>query len=146
PIRAAFQPGHERISTMWIKKTRGWEIKESLATPEAVFHGRRRLLAGAAAAVLAPALLACEKEAGAEAMETVADPSAGLYPVARNERYQLDRDITPEADATSYNNYYDIGTSKNIVKAAQALPIRPWAVAIECMVEKPLTIDIDDLL
>lgn len=131
---------------MWIKKRRGWEIKESLATPEAVFRGRRRFLAGAGAAVLAPALLACEKEAGAEAMEAVVDPSTGFYPVTRNERYQLDRDLTPEADATSYNNYYEFGTSKNVVKAAQALPIRPWALTIEGMVEKPLTIDIDDLL
>jgi sulfoxide reductase catalytic subunit YedY len=131
---------------MWIKRRRGWEIKESLATPEAVFRSRRRFLAGAGAAVLAPTLLACEKEAGAEATEAAADPSAGLYPVARNERYQLDRELTPEADAISYNNYYEFGTSKNIVKAAQALPIRPWALTIEGMVEKPLTIDIDDLL
>ena len=132
---------------MWIRKKRAWELKENLATPEDVFRNRRRFLKGAAGLVMAPALLACEKEADAEAAaDTTADPSANLYPVARNEKYKLDRELTPEADATSYNNYYEFGTSKNIVKPAQALPIRPWAVTIDGMVEKPFTIDIDDLL
>ncbi|MBL8710479.1 MAG: protein-methionine-sulfoxide reductase catalytic subunit MsrP [Rhodospirillaceae bacterium] len=131
---------------MWIRKTRGWEIKESRATPEAVFRDRRRFMAGAAGAILAPGLLACEKEAGADTAAGEADPTADLYPFARNERYQLDRDLTPEADATSYNNYYEFGTSKNIVKAAQALPLRPWAITIDGMVAQPRTIDIDDLI
>lgn len=135
---------------MWVRKRRGWEISEHAATPEHLFHNRRGFLKRAAGLAVAPALLACEREADARAesgaAEGVADPTAGLYPVARNERYVLDRAVTPEADATSYNNYYEFGTSKNIVRAAQALPIRPWAITIEGMVEKPLTIGIDDLL
>ena len=35
---------------------------------------------------------------------------------------------------------------KDIADDAQALPIRPWTVAIDGMVEKPMTIAIDDLL
>ena len=130
---------------MWIKKARGWEMPESALTPEAIFRDRRRFLAGAAGAVFVPALLGCEKQATAES-EAVPDPSAGLYPVARNGKYTLDREMTAEEDATSYNNYYEFGTSKNIVKAAQALPIRPWAITIDGMVAKPQTIAIDDLL
>ncbi|WP_374653185.1 protein-methionine-sulfoxide reductase catalytic subunit MsrP [Dongia sp.] len=130
---------------MWIRKRRGWELKESALTPESVFGNRRRFLAGAAGAIFAPALLACEKKAAAEG-DATPDPSTGLYPVQRNPRYALDRDMTAEGDATSYNNYYEFGTSKDVVAAAQALPIRPWAITIDGMVGKPQTIAIDDLL
>ncbi len=130
---------------MHIRKTRGWELKESLATPESVFRDRRRFLAGAAGAIFAPALLACEKKAAAEG-DATPDPSAGLYPVQRNPKYTLDRELTAEADATTYNNYYEFGTSKDIYEAAQALPIRPWTITIDGMVAKPQTVDIDALL
>ena len=131
---------------MWIRKNRGWELKGSEITPEHVFRDRRRFLIGAAAgAIFAPALLACEKKAAAEGDPTP-DPSAGLYPVKRNEKFTLDRDLTPEGDATTYNNYYEFGTSKDVVDAAQALPIRPWAITLDGMVDKPQTIDIDTLL
>ena len=130
---------------MWIAKKRGWEIAGSALTPESVFRNRRRFLAGAAGAIFAPALLACEKKAAADG-DPIPDPSAGLYPVQRNPKYTLDRDLTAEADATTYNNYYEFGTSKDIWEAAQALPIRPWTITIDGMVAKPQTIDIDTLL
>src|SRR4029077_13467524 len=38
------------------------------------------------------------------------------------------------------------GSHKRIADAAQALPIRPWTVAIDGMVEQPLTLDFDALL
>ena len=64
----------------------------------------------------------------------------------RNLRFRLDREISPEKEATTYNNYYEFGSSKNIWRKAQALPIRPWTIAIGGMVEKPFEIAIDDLL
>ncbi|MBL8837821.1 MAG: twin-arginine translocation signal domain-containing protein, partial [Alphaproteobacteria bacterium] len=107
---------------MLIKIKRGWELAESAATPEHVFFSkdRRRFLTGAAAA--AGAILA-----GAPSFAqapTSDDPSAGRYPAQRNLRYRLDRDITEERIATTYNNFYEFGSSKNIWRAAQALPIR----------------------
>ncbi len=141
---------------MLLKIKRGWELKESQATPEGVYLDRRRLLKMAVAgpAILAGGgiLTACD-DAPAQATQLAAgdeavipDPSAKLYPVKRNERYVLDRDLTEESDATTYNNYYEFGSSKNIWQKAQALPIRPWTVSIAGMVEKPMEIDIDDLL
>jgi sulfoxide reductase catalytic subunit YedY len=141
---------------MLVKIKRGWELPESAATPEDDFHDRRRFLKAASAAstlLAAPALLAACDDAlsqVAEAAESRApaepDPSAKLYPVMRNLRYRLDRDITPEDLVTTYNNYYEFGSSKTIWKKAQALPIRPWTVKIDGLVEKPLEIDVDDLL
>ena len=74
------------------------------------------------------------------------DPSAGLYPANRNEAYTLDRDITPEKIATTYNNFYEFGSHKNIWRAAQKLNTRPWEVTIDGMVEKEQKVDIDTLL
>ena len=56
------------------------------------------------------------------------------------------RPITPEGDATTYNNYYEFGTDKSISRAAQRLPIAPWSIKIDGMVDKPMTLGLDDLL
>ncbi len=144
---------------MLIKIRRGWELPERAATPEDVFHDRRRLLKAAAAGPIllaAPGLLAgCDDpperiaqlaEAAGTDAPSGGDPSASLYPFQRNLRYRLDRDISDEKTVNTYNNYYEFGSSKNIWKKAQALPIRPWTVRIAGLVEKPFEIGIDDLL
>src|SRR5215470_13829263 len=128
---------------MLIKAKRGWELPESAATPEHVFRARRRLCQAIAAG---PILLAAGAMFGTRGAQAGTDPSAGLYPVKQNPRYKLDRPVTPEADATSYNNYYEFGSSKDVVSEAQSLPVRPWTIAIDGMVEAPMTIAIDDLL
>lgn len=140
---------------MLIRSKRGWELPEQVATPESVFYNRRRLIKGLAAgsiAAAAPVLLgACDQDPtqaaqAAENTPTEVDPSAGLYPVARNLRYKLDRPVTEEKYAITYNNYYEFGSSKNIWQKAQKLPIRPWVVTLDGMVEKPIEIGVDDLL
>jgi sulfoxide reductase catalytic subunit YedY len=80
------------------------------------------------------------------ALAEPADPSAKLYPAPRNELYTVERALTPEKIATTYNNFYEFGSHKEISEAAQALEIRPWTVKIDGMVEKELEIGIDDLL
>ena len=132
---------------MLIKVKRGWEIPENRATPESAYRNRRDLLkamgvgsliaATGATAPLADALAASAPEV---------DPSAGLYPVKRNETYTLDRPITPEKFSTTYNNFYEYGEDKDIADRAQQLKIRPWTIEIGGMVEKPMTVGIDDLL
>jgi sulfoxide reductase catalytic subunit YedY len=128
---------------MLIRIRRGWELPEAAATPEAVFAERRRFIKGLAAGsllTLAPALSAARAEAAD------ADPSAKLYPVPRNDRYQADGQITPAELTSTYNNFFEFGSSKRISDAAQALKIRPWTLTIDGMVEKEMTLAIDDLL
>ena len=74
------------------------------------------------------------------------DPTAGLYPVARNPRYTVERELTSEDDATTYNNFYEYGSHKNIWRAAQALKIRPWTVKFDGMVEQEREVDFDTLI
>lgn len=125
---------------MHVIARKGWEIPESLATPESVFLNRRALLTGAGAigagAMLAPGAAFAQK----------ADPSAHLYPVPRNENFRLDRALTPEDVNARYNNFYEFGTTKNIAAAAQRLQIRPWTIKVDGLVEKEREIGIDDLL
>lgn len=130
---------------MWIKIKRGWELPESAATPEALFRQRRQLAKSLAAGPILLAAAANGWLARPAAAETV-DPSASLYPVPRNPLYQLDRELTAEELATSYNNFYEFGSSKDVVEDAAALPVRPWTVQIDGLVEQEMTLDIDALL
>jgi sulfoxide reductase catalytic subunit YedY len=90
--------------------------------------GRRTALVGlTAAALAAPGLVS----------PALADPDP---------RFVAGRAITPEADATTYNNFYEFGTDKSIWRAAQRLPTSPWQVEFAGMVDKPRTMDLDDIL
>jgi methionine sulfoxide reductase catalytic subunit len=128
-------------AAMLIRRKKGWELRESTATPESAYLDRRTLLRTmAVGSMLAPTL------APALALAAEEDPSAGLYPVKRNPRYTLDRPITDAKYSENYNNFYEFGSEKSIADDAQALKIRPWTVKIDGMVEKPIEIGIDDLL
>jgi sulfoxide reductase catalytic subunit YedY len=123
---------------MLIARRKGWEIPESRVTPEHLFFNRRQALGMAATAA---ALMA----AGPARAED--DPSASLYPAKGNPRFaDAGRAVTDEAYNTTFNNYYEFGTSKRIAKYAEALPIRPWSIVIDGEVEMPMTLAIDDLL
>ena len=74
------------------------------------------------------------------------DPTADLYPAKANTTYPVDRPLTEEKVATTYNNFYEFGGDKAIASRAQALKIRPWTVKIDGMVEKPIEIGVDDLI
>ncbi len=140
--RPLARPEYQRNTPVLIKSLRGWEIPESLVTPEDPVFDRRRLLKTAGAA----ALVGLAGANSASAAEAAADPSAKLYPVKRNAAFTVDRPITDERIVTSYNNYYEFGTRKNIVAPAQRLNLRPWQVSIEGLVERPFKIDMDALL
>jgi sulfoxide reductase catalytic subunit YedY len=121
-----------------VKRKKGWEIPERLATPESVYLNRRQILAAGGLGLAAAAL------PGMAVAET--DPTADLYPAPRNSKYTVNREITPESINTTYNNFYEFGTHKNIASAAEALPIRPWQVVFDGLVEKEIVTDIDTLI
>ena len=125
---------------MHVIRRRGWEIPESLATPEHLFLNRRAFVAGAGAALLSPELAAAQRASD------LPEPTADLYPAKRNAAYVLDRPVTDEKINTNYNNFFEFGSSKTIARAAQALKLRPWTVKIDGMVEKEQTVDIDTLI
>lgn len=125
---------------MLFHRRKGWEIAEKEATPERIFFGRRDFLKAAVAfplsAGLAPAALA----------DSFSDPTRLFYPAPRNEKFFLDRDVTPERVNANYNNFYEFGASKQIAEAAEALKTRPWSIKIDGLVEKPQEIGFDELI
>lgn len=141
---------------MLVRRLRGWELSENAVSDEAVFRERRRLVralaGGSILAAGAPLFVAgCDGDGPSneygDAPTTVrGDPSAKLYPVARNPRYQAVRPVTAEALASSYNNFIEFGSQKSIWRQVQALQTRPWLIEIDGLVAKPLRIGIDDLL
>jgi len=119
---------------MQIRIRRGWEVPEARVTPEHLVFGRRKAF-GIGAGLLGAA-------GAAQAQGT----AGGLPPAMRNTRFAPGRDISPERDVTTFNNFYEFGTSKSISQGAQRLPQRPWTVKVEGMVETPREFGIEDLL
>ena len=125
---------------MLIQKKPSWFIPEHKATPESVYVNRRQILAAmgfglAGGLGILPSM----------APSTAAAAISG-FPAQRNPAYTLDRDISPEEEATTYTNFYEFGSSKNIFRQAQRLRTDPWKVKIRGMVEEKITIDAEDLI
>jgi methionine sulfoxide reductase catalytic subunit len=128
---------------MLVKRRRGWELPESRATGEGVYMRRRDLAKLIAAGPVLLSTAGCSEDATATEAPGVA---ADLYPAKRDERYVLDRPVTDEKLSTSYNNFYEFGSHKQVARAAQALTLRPWQVRIDGLVEKELTLDAEGLI
>ena len=115
-------------------------IQLSDIPPQAVFENRRNLIKAAAAGSFGMALAPWfSREALAANPEKL---SAVL-----NQAYVSKEDLTPYKYVTSYNNFYEFGTDKaDPAEYANTLQTRPWTIAIEGLVKKPMSLDIDALL
>jgi sulfoxide reductase catalytic subunit YedY len=132
-------------------RSRSWRIPERDATPEAVFCQRRFILksAGLLGLGLAGGLFpGCGPALDAARIGAQENPAgADMYPAPRNPRFVLDRALTEEAYAASYNNFYEFSTSKSgVYKKSAKLVTRPWRIEIDGLVEKPRVLDIDELM
>ncbi len=126
---------------MRIRVPRRSDPKSSEITPEALVLRRRDVLRGAAVAAGALALGACGPATPARATET--DRLEGVRP----SKWKVEDPQTTWDDATSYNNFYELGYDKgDPAEHAQALVTRPWAVSIGGEVGKPGVIGLEDLL
>lgn len=97
----------------------GW----SDVTPEAVYLDRRRILAGGAALLAAPAMAA---------------------PV---NRWSVDALPNKWEDITGFNNFYEFGYGKeDPAKNAGRLTTSPWSVKVGGLVDRPGIYDLADLL
>lgn len=127
---------------MLIKRTKGWELPEREATPESAYLNRRALVSAMGLGAVSGALsLGLPGIARADD-----DPSAKLYPARKNDTFGAPSPVTAEKLSTTYNNFYEFTDDKNIWRAAQKLPVRPWTIKVSGLVEKPFEIDIDSLL
>ena len=129
-------------------KDRGYGRREGAQiTPRALYAGRRdflkQLAGGSAGAALA-------LWAGREAWHRPPAPGklkplpGGKSPVSGALTMEK---LTPYADVSTYNNFYEFGTDKSDpARHAGSLKTQPWSVVVEGEIKKPGTWDLDALL
>jgi sulfoxide reductase catalytic subunit YedY len=110
-------------------------------TPHHVYVSRRSFIRGMAAGAIAGSGLGLTNTAFAQRAGGVALAATANNALSTTEKR------TPYEDATTYNNYYEFGTSKSDpAKHAGSLIIKPWSVTIDGEVNKPMTLDLDALV
>ena len=119
------------------------DIPASEITPQHVVEkfnkDRRNFIAGAAAlgaGAFAARIFSPEQTVHAD-QQLKAAPS----------KYTLPDNQTPFNKATHYNNFYEFGTDKSDpARNAHTLQTRPWTVQVTGLVNKPLTLGVDDII
>lgn len=128
------------------------EIKSSEITDKKVYLNRRLFMRGAAlAATTATTALVYRKLNPPPAEKP---PGEKLVTVAKSgpdnragEGFTVNEKLTSIEDITNYNNFYEFSTNKQgVASASRGFVTRPWAVAVEGLVNKPATFDLDELL
>ncbi|WP_022941684.1 protein-methionine-sulfoxide reductase catalytic subunit MsrP [Psychromonas hadalis] len=140
---------------MLIKKTKKSQLKESQLTSETHYLDRRSLLKKLG---LGLASLPFIPSAQAGLFDLFSnDPSAadnsGLIfqreklTYSSHPRYQLLKPLTPEKKILQYNNFYEFGTGKaDPFEYGQQFKVKPWSLTIDGLVDKPITLNYEDLL
>ena len=127
---------------MLIRRRRGYEIPESEATPEAsVFLNRRHISSGEPGGGLA-----ARSRPPARASWRGGRPDRRPLSGKRNEKLHARPRRHRGEDRRHLQQLLRVRHAQEHPGAAQALPIRPWTVKIDGLVEKPSEIGIDDLI
>ncbi|MCC7430826.1 protein-methionine-sulfoxide reductase catalytic subunit MsrP [bacterium] len=135
-----------------IKAPKSWEISENLVTPEHIFFNRRKFFKRLGVLGIGAGILGCidknGKQVNAETIKTlIKTPSSELFPKPQNTKFVLDRPLTDEKIAATYNNFYEFTTDKEKVwELAKNLKTRPWTVEVSGEIRKGGTFGIDDLM
>ena len=114
------------------------KIPSSEITPEHIYNDRRNFIKNLGLILGSTALSAFANKSFA-ALHTL--PSFAQAKEREKEKLSSLKDIT------SYNNYYEFGTSKSDpYDYAEKLNIDPWSISIEGSVTKPVKLDLDELI
>lgn len=122
---------------------KGSGIASSEITPKSGYMNRRAFISAAAAGA---GLLAYQRIDGLLDGGTSVQAQTKLN-VVKSPLSTTGETLTSYGDITHYNNYYEFGTEKSDPAAhAGKLQTRPWTVAVEGLVKKAKTFDIDTLM
>lgn len=136
-----------------------WLIPERDATSRAAYVSRRQFVRklGLGAVALTAAPLACGNQATSRAkanrpdgpLDTIPKNATRTgYPAVRNATFRVpERELTDRIAASSYNNFYEFdGSSKKVWHLTGAYEPFPWTIEVAGLVEKPLKLDVDELI
>ena len=114
------------------------KIPSSEITPEHIYNDRRNFIKNLGLILGSTALSAFANKSFAALHKL---PSFAQAKEREKEKLSSLKDIT------SYNNYYEFGTSKSDpYDYAEKLNIDPWSISIEGSVTKPIKLDLDELI
>lgn len=118
------------------------DILSSEITPRAIFENRRRFIKaagfGAAAGLIASAGFLPSLASAANTRQKIASFNKTAY--------GKEEQLTSYDDITTYNNFYEFGTSKSDPAVHSRLfKPTPWTLSIEGEVKKPRKISIEDI-
>ena len=103
------------------------KIKYSEITPEKIYRNRRSFIKSMGLG------------AGSIALTSI--------PFINNARSEQKDKLTSYKDITTYNNYYEFGTSKSDpYKNSQNFKTDPWSISIEGEVENPINFSMEEIL
>lgn len=109
-------------------------IKSSEITDEAVFRRRRQIIQASMAAGVTGFI-------GAEASAKALSQPIKKWPQSATD------ELTTEKTATTYNNFYELGTDKgDPVKNADKLVTSPWSIVVDGECDAPGKFTLEDIL
>ena len=120
-----------------LKVKSNWHVSENEVTEEKIFRDRRLLLKSLCTASVLPLTLSFSRLVFASENYD--------YHSKINRKYIINRQITNKKLATTYTNFYEFGSSKNIWRKASKLITNPWEITIDGLVENPIKIDLKKL-
>ena len=127
-------------SAMIIKTTP--DIRSSEITPKDIYLRRREFLQASAGALATAGLVGFAPDAAAQ--------GGGLAKLANVRKSPLSATDTPSAyaDVTSYNNFYEFasGAGSGPKERSGNFKPRPWSIAVEGLVGKPATYNLEDFI
>lgn len=122
---------------MLIKTPAKHSLKDSDVTDYDIYQRRREFMIKAGSLVAAAGV----------GIPSIATAKVELGDFTRDSESLLTEEITEEVAATSYNNFYELGTGKEDPKRnAHLLKTDPWTIEVEGECEKPGKIAIEDFV
>jgi len=124
---------------MLIKQKKSSELSENQVTPEKLYLNRRQIMKGLGFGMAAAALTPILKVGTARAQPQIK--------IQNSTDFAEGEEQTPFDDVTSYNNFYEFGTSKGDPKKYSGdLITDPWSVKVDGLAEKTGTFGLEDVI
>ena len=132
---------------MLIKNTQ--DIRESEATPKALYLRRREFLqvAGGVAVAAGAAGAMGGLSLGGDPAEAAQNPNARKFTGLKKSPFSTTEELNSYEAVTTYNNFYEFGLDKgDPARNAHTLQPRPWTVRVDGHCGKPGDYQMEDIL
>ena len=134
---------------MLIKKSYPSSLTENNVTDESTYLDRRSLIKKMGFLGAGSILAAASNQSYASGLDFFSSKEDDVFtrtPLEYKTSTPSTEILTPENKVISHNNFYEFGTNKtDPVNNAQSFKVNPWKLTISGEVNKPFSLDYDDL-